>query len=83
MKPHEALVGKTHEELRSLSAEATHQHRKGGLYRDLGIAQDADTKDTYVDPRGPLRGWLHVHPYEPSLLLRPASEDDKFTIIRE
>lgn len=81
MKPHEKLVGKSHEKLRALAPNATHQHRKGGLYRDLGIANDAETKQPYEDPRGPLRAWLHVHPYEESVLLRPASEDDKFEAI--
>ena len=83
MRPHEELVGMEHERLREMAPTATHQHRKGGLYRDMGIAQDADTKEAYRDPRGPLRGWLHVHPYEERLLLRPASEDDKFTRIRD
>ncbi|WP_298842164.1 hypothetical protein [uncultured Salinicola sp.] len=81
MKPHEKLIGKSHRELKDLAPEATHQHRKGGLYRDLGIAQDAETKQPYEDPRGPLRAWLHVHPHEKSLLLRPASEDDRFTAL--
>jgi len=81
MKPHEKLIGKSHRELKDLAPEATHQHRKGGLYRDLGIAQDAETKQAYKDPRGPLRAWLHVHPYEESILLRPASEDDRFTAL--
>ena len=81
-KPHEKLVGKPKTELHDLAPEATHQHKKGGLYRDLGIAFDSDTKQEYLDDRGPMRGWLHVYPYETSLILRPVSEDDKFTPLR-
>lgn len=83
MKPHERLVGKTNEELLTLAPEATHQHRKGGLYRDLGIALDAETKLPYHDTRGSLRAWQHIWPYEKSVLLRPVSEDHKFVSLSE
>ena len=80
--PHGRLVGLDDATLRQLAADATHQHRKGGLYRDLGIALDASTRDPVTDARGvPYRGWLHVHPHQPSLLLRPTDEDDRFRAI--
>ena len=79
MRPHEALVGRPIHELKTLNSKATHQHRKGGLYRDLGIAQDCDTKEPYEDQRGVLRAWQHVYPYEQKVILRPVSEDNKFT----
>jgi len=83
MRPHEALVGKENHELRAIAPEASHQHRRGGLYLDLGIAADARTKEPYADDRGPLRAWLHIHPYDRGVLLRPVSEDDKFADIRD
>lgn len=77
--PHGRLVGVDKAVLRGLAPEATHQHRKGGLYRDLGPAIDAGTKKTMRDDRGvEYRGWLHVHPHAPSLMLRPVDEDDRF-----
>lgn len=77
--PHGRLIGKPDEELRALAPEATHQHRKGGLYRDLGIAIDAETKLPACNSDGEeLRGWLHVHPHAMQLLLRPIGEDDRF-----
>lgn len=82
MKEHEKLVGLPHEELRKMAPEATHQHRKGGLYRDLGIPVDSETKESYSDSRGVLRAWQHIHPHPVQVILRPASEDDKFTKIR-
>lgn len=77
--PHGRLVGCDDRTLRALAPEATHQHRKGGLYRDLGIAVDAATRTPVRDQRGvDYRGWLHVHPHEISLMLRPVDEDDRF-----
>ena len=78
-KPHEKLLGQHPVSLKAFAKSATHQHYKGGLYRDLGIALDADTKEPLKDERGPMRGWLHVYPYEESLILRAVSEDEKFT----
>lgn len=82
MKEHEKLVGLSHEELREMAPEATHQHRKGGLYRDLGIPVDSDSKEPYRDHRGLLRAWQHIYPHAVQVILRPTSEDEKFTRIR-
>jgi len=36
-------------------------HAKGGLYRDLGLIQSAETKAILTDTQGrELRAWLHV-----------------------
>lgn len=65
--------------LRALAPEATHQHRKGGLYRDLGIARDADTMLAMCNAQGiELRAWQHVHPHEVQVLMRGVDEDDRF-----
>ena len=82
MKAHEKLVGLLPADLRQMAPDATHQHRKGGLYRDLGIPIDSDTKEPYADHRGLLRAGQHVYPYEIQVILRPVSEDEKFTDIR-
>ena len=77
--PHGRLVGMDDATLLGLAPETTHQHRKGGLYRDLGIAVDADTRGTMTDAKGrPLRGWLHVHPHARQLMMRATDEDDRF-----
>jgi len=77
--PHGRLIGLPDEDLRALAPEATHQHRKGGLYRDLGIALNANDHSALADARGyALRGWLHIHPHAVQLLMRPVDEDDKF-----
>lgn len=77
--PHGRLIGLDDDALRAMAPEATHQHRKGGLYRDLGPAVDADTREVVRNARGTeYRGWLHVHPHAQSLLLRPIDEDDRF-----
>ncbi len=76
---HGRLVGLPFEELRKLSPLATHQHRKGGLYVDMGIPQDTETGEPYVDREGRIRrAWLHVYPHAQALYLRPVSEDEKF-----
>jgi hypothetical protein len=80
VKEHEKLVGKTNEELRALAPQATHQHKKGGLYKDMGIAIDTETNKTSVNSRGiPERAWLHVYPYQKKVMLRGIDEDHKFT----
>ena len=77
--PHGRLIGLLDETLRALAGDATHQHRKGGLYRDLGVAIIADTREPMRDARGvPYRGWLHVHPHQKALMMRPIDEDDRF-----
>ena len=77
--PHGRLVGLPDEHLRALAPEATHQHRKGGLYRDMGVALDASTRTPMTNGRGvAYRGWLHVHPHATDLLMRPVDEDDRF-----
>lgn len=76
---HGRLVGMSDEALKALAPEATHQHRKGGLYRDMGIIRDADTRLALCNAEGvELRGWLHVHPHEVGLLARATDEDDRF-----
>lgn len=77
--PHGRLIGLDDAELRALAPEATHQHAKGGLYRDLGIPVHSDDRLPHADSSGrPLRGWLHVHPHAVQLILRPVEEDGKF-----
>lgn len=76
---HGRLVGLPFGELRKLAPTATHQHRKGGLYMDLGIPRDTETKEAFVDKEGrQRRAWLHVYPHDQAVYLRPISEDDKF-----
>lgn len=77
--PHGRLIGVPDEQLRALAPEATHQHRKGGLYRDLGIAYDADTKLPLKDAAGnDCRAWLHIHPHPQALYVRSVAEDDRY-----
>lgn len=77
--PHGRLVGLADDDLRRLAPQATHQHAKGGLYQDLGIAVHADDRLPHRDAAGRvLRGWLHVHPHAIQLVLRPTDEDDRF-----
>ncbi len=76
---HGKLVGLPFDELRKLAPTATHQHRKGGLYIDLGIPQDTETGEAFSDKEGrERRAWLHVYPHDRAVYLRPTSEDDKF-----
>jgi len=77
--PHGRLLGLTDAELRCLAPEATHQHRKGGLYRDLGPAIDPRSGQPMCDRADvPLRGWLHIHPHAQQLFLRREYETEKF-----
>lgn len=81
--PHGRLIGLEDAQLLALAPEATHQHRKGGLYRDLGLARFAADKSVITDDRGvKQRAWLHVHPHEVGVLMRGIDEDDKFRAIR-
>lgn len=77
--PHGRLLGLSDEHLRSLAPGATHQHRRGGLYRDLGIPVLAEGRTRLTDPRGmAYRAWQHLHPHEEQVMLRPIDEDDRF-----
>jgi hypothetical protein len=74
-RSHEALVGKTDHQLRLISGEATHQHFKGGLYRHLGPARDADTGEPIVGKDGkPRVAYLHLYPHARELWVRDHSE---------
>ena len=76
---HTDLVGLPLAELKQFSHLATHQHAKGGLYRDLGLIQSAETKAVLTDTQGrELRAWLHVFPYEQQVFARAVDEDYKF-----
>lgn len=82
MKPHEELLGKKASELKGLAPEATHQNRRGGLYKNMGIAYDGRNKEPFADERGILRAWLHVYPYEQQIILKPVSDDHKYQEIK-
>ena len=74
-KPHEALRGLSDARLRVLAPDATHQHFKGGLYRHLGDACDADTGDVILGKDGqPRQAYIHCYPYERKLWLRDFRE---------
>jgi hypothetical protein len=74
-KPHEALRGLDDERLRILAPDATHQHFKGGLYRHLGDARDADTGNFILGKDGlPRQAYIHCYPYERQIWLRDSSE---------
>ena len=76
---HGRLLGLGDEELTRLAPSATHQHRKGGLYRDLGPLIDARSGEVMRDRADvPLRGWLHIHPYDQQLFVRREYETNKF-----
>lgn len=82
--PHGRLVGLTDEELLALAPDATHQHRKGGLYRDLGVALLAETKAPLTGADGcSMRAWEHVHPHGRQVLLRSTAEDGKFRLLEK
>lgn len=77
--PHGRLIGLDDAVLTIMAPRATHQHRKGGLYRDLGIIVDADTGKALTHPDGStLRGWEHVHPHAVQVFARTDAESDRF-----
>lgn len=68
---HSELLGKSDEELLRLAPEATHQHYKGGLYRHIGKARDADTGEYVLGKDGFARiSYEHVFPYDREPWLR-------------
>lgn len=82
MKDHEKLLGKSVKDLKALAPDASHQHKKGGLYLDLGIAIDTETGLDSITSNGHAqRAWLHVYPYKRQVFLRGVDEDHKFTSI--
>lgn len=76
------LLSKQVAELLALAPTATHQHAKGGLYRYMGPAMDADTKEVLLNARGePLDAWLHVYPFSQDVWIRRRAEYDRFTLL--
>lgn len=81
--PHGRLIDLPDDQLHGFAPAATHQHRKGGLYRDLGIATDAETKEAALNSKGEqLRTWLHLYPHAIGIHLRSVAEDNKFRPIQ-
>jgi hypothetical protein len=61
----EGLLGKSDHELRVIAETATHQHYKGGLYRLVGTACDADTGRLVKGKDGAARVlYEHLFPFE-------------------
>lgn len=78
-RPHELLLGLEDDALLALAPAATHQQRRGGLYRRLGPILLASDRTPVLSEGGePLIAWLHCHPYGPEVLARPESDDAKF-----
>lgn len=73
-RAHEALVGLTDEELLKLAPEATHQHFKGGLYRYLGPARNAETGDYVRINDIPTISYLHLYPHKQEVWIRTRGE---------
>lgn len=72
---HSELVGISDQRLRILAPDATHQHFKGGLYRFLGWARDADTGEYLMGSDKKRRvAYLHCYPYEKEVWIRDHSE---------
>jgi hypothetical protein len=72
---HSELVGMSDDRLRVLAPDATHQHYKGGLYRYLGSAMDAETGQQARNGRGEfLVAYMHCYPHERQVWLRPETE---------
>lgn len=72
---HSELVGLSDHRLRVLAPDATHQHFKGGLYRYLGPAMDADTgKQMRNIHAEPLVAYMHCYPHERQVWLRSERE---------
>lgn len=59
-------------ELQLRAGTATHQHYKGGLYRLVGLANDADTGLVMMHSSGrdQLLIYQHLWPHDPSYWLR-------------
>jgi hypothetical protein len=72
---HSELLGMKDQRLRVLAPDATHQHFKGGLYRFLGKAKDADTGEYLIGKDGePRVAYLHCYPYDREVWVRDSSE---------
>lgn len=72
---HGALIGLSDRELKLRAGDATHQHFKGGLYRLVGVARDADTGGLLYGKDGNARVlYEHVYPHERGFWVRDHTE---------
>ncbi len=75
MTDHNSLLGLSDRDLLMRCSEATHQHFKGGLYRLLGHALDADTGEAILGKDGlPRVVYEHVYPHARQIWVRDRSE---------
>ena len=84
-EPHTDLLHFTDPELKQMAPEATHQHKKGGLYRLLGQPRSSeDGKLARNDHCQVLVAYEHILPYERQIWLRASSEfyDGRFRELR-
>ncbi len=82
---HTELLHFTDQDLKEMAPEATHQHKKGGLYRLLGPARSSETgKIARDDHCRALVAYEHLLPYKREIWLRPSSEffDGRFRELR-
>lgn len=69
------LLKLTDSQLLELAPEATHQHKKGGLYRFMGLVRDADTGGLALHQSGDvLVVYEHLYPHEQGFWLRRSDE---------
>jgi hypothetical protein len=72
---HSELIGMKDQRLRVLAPDATHQHFKGGLYRFIGTAMDAESGEPLIGKDGlPRVAYIHCYPYPKQLWIRDYSE---------
>jgi hypothetical protein len=72
---HAELLGLSDRDLRLRAGDATHQHYKGGLYRMVGKARDADTGEPLLGKDGqPRILYEHCYPHKREFWVRDASD---------
>lgn len=74
---HTDLIGLPDSSLLKRAPDATHQHYKGGLYRDLGQVrhyEDGLLGNLQVVPGPKLRGYVHRYPHEQGAWVREEEE---------
>lgn len=83
MTSHTDLVGMSDQQLLAIAPDATHQHYKGGLYKFLGRAMDADTGEPWLRHEEFVVAYEHVYPHERQVWIRHEVEFESLVQVGE
>lgn len=74
-RTHTYLIGLSDAKLLALAPDATNQHYKGGLYRDLHALLNRKTGHVITDATGlTMRAYVHCYPHAQQAWVRPETE---------